>query len=276
MSIYNIIYFSNGVFYALATTYDRDNISCCTSALCVCSLAFWIALINRFKFRKSIVRITSVSLIIWIYLLPIQYLFMNSKNLFIYKAQIGWMDYLFLYPFWLGLIFVLETVPYFIVIDGFYLISHLKLFTKKDFWKRWLEVSKIVVAAFFLVYVPIRSYLDTSQVRTNEIEINIENLTEEFEGLNFTLIGDVQVDRYTQIDKLQSMQHLITNTQSDLLFFAGDIVTQGKDFIQQALDALCQSQSKVANSCLPGRPRLLGGCKINLGWAYWMRVAIFR
>ena len=40
---------------------------------------FGTALINRFNFRKSIVLITSVLLIIWIYLLPLQYLFLNSK-----------------------------------------------------------------------------------------------------------------------------------------------------------------------------------------------------
>jgi len=209
------------------------------------------ALINRFKLQKSLIRIPLVILIIWIYLLPLQYLFTNSKNLFINNAQIGWMDYLFLYPFWLGLIFVIETVPYFLALDGFYLISRTKIITSKDLWKRWLEISRIILAGFFLLYVPIRSYLDTNQVRVNEIDLNIENFTEEFAGLNFALIGDVQVDRYTQINKLEAMEDRINSTQSDITFFAGDIVTQGKEYIQQALDAVCQAKSKITNiACL--------------------------
>ena len=57
--------------------------------------------------------------------------------------------------------------------------------------------------------------------------------------MQLSLIADVQVDRYTQIDKLKQMQNLLDASGSEMLFFAGDIVTSGEKYIQQAVDALC-------------------------------------
>ena len=50
------------------------------------------------------------------------------------------------------------------------------------------------------------------------------------------LFSDLQVDRFTQASKLEQVSRIIKNTRSDFLLFAGDLVTSGKKYTEQATE----------------------------------------
>ena len=209
------------------------------------------AIINRWNAPRRIVRGLLLWAVGWMYLLPLQYLFTHPQNLFLYTNRLGWQDYVFLYPFWLGMIIVVEVLIYFVLIDvafGLVVAFNLKY---RQHWQRGQEYMKIILVVFFLFYVPIRAWIDTNHPRISNSKITLEGIPEQMKGLRLSLLGDVQVDRYTQHDKLKAMQKRLQVLDNDFLFFAGDIVTSGRDYISQALQVVCAAEASVAKvACL--------------------------
>ena len=200
---------------------------------------FGAVIIKQFDLSTWIVRPVVFVLILWAYSLPIYYYLTPPANHFTESMHIGWMDYVILLPFWYGLIIIVESFPYFLLLDLISIV--LKLFKKDDYnvWTNRLNFLRIGVLVLFLIYVPVRSQIDTNSVQLNTKNISVTGLPDALDGLQLSLIADVQVDRYTQIDKLKQMQNLLDASGSEMLFFAGDIVTSGEKYIQQAVDALC-------------------------------------
>jgi uncharacterized protein len=121
----------------------------------------------------------------------------------------------------------------------------------RQHWQRGQEYMKIILVVFFFFYVPIRAWIDTNHPRISNSKITLEGIPEQMKGLRLSLLGDVQVDRYTQHDKLEAMQKRLQVLDHDFLFFAGDIVTSGRDFIAQALQVVCAAEASVAKvACL--------------------------
>jgi len=48
----------------------------------------------------------------------ISWFFWSKSPLFVVSARLHWQDFLLLFPFWWGLITVIEALPYFLVIDA--------------------------------------------------------------------------------------------------------------------------------------------------------------
>jgi predicted MPP superfamily phosphohydrolase len=200
---------------------------------------FGAVIIKQFDLSTWIVRPVVFVLILWAYTLPIYYYLTPPANHFTESMHIGWMDYVILLPFWYGLIIIVESFPYFLLLDLISIV--LKLFKKDDYnvWANRLNFLRIGALVLFLIYVPVRSQIDTNSVQLNTKNISVTGLPDALDGLQLSLVADVQVDRYTQIDKLKQMQNLLDASESEMLFFAGDIVTSGEKYIQQAVDALC-------------------------------------
>ncbi len=103
-----------------------------------------------------------------------------------------------------------------------------------------------------ILYVPVRTFLDTNNVRLNEIEIAFPSLPRELEGFRIALVGDVQVDRYTTPDKLRRFRQLFERKDVDIATLAGDVVTSGTGFIGRAARALANPPGSLANMAVMG------------------------
>jgi predicted MPP superfamily phosphohydrolase len=117
-------------------------------------------------------------------------------------------------------------------------------------------------------------YWDTNKVKISSYEIPIKNLPPVLEKLNIVLTADIQVDRYTSEAKLKSLQTHLQELSPDIIFFAGDLVTNGNYYIDQGIDILCQAEANTARiACVgdhdywanPGR--IADGLK-NCGWEF--------
>jgi len=240
---------------------------------------------SRLPISKKTARIIVFTVILWFYLWPITlelyYLTGNFRNLFVYSPQLHWPDYLVLFPSWWGLISVVEIFPYFVALDIFAGMSRLKIFSsgkkqsdKKQPGRPWLSYLKIGIALFFLFYVGIRTYFDTTHVRISTTEVVIKNLPKELQGLRLCLFGDIHVNRYTQGKKLDKLKNTLQAGNEDLIFFTGDLIGRGPDYINQALNVLCQPRGKLASTACMGdhdywtAPNLIARELRRCGWKF--------
>ncbi len=172
-------------------------------------------------------------------------------NWFSYADEISILDIAFLYPLWLGLLIVLESFPYILAADLFLLFFRKLKWPQNFNWIKWISLFKITVFLFFILFVLLRSYIDTREIDVISYDVPVSSLPSELEDLNLVLTADVQIDPYTPEDKTISYQKIISELKPDIHFFAGDLVTSGTAYIDRGVDVLCQTRATIARiACL--------------------------
>ena len=168
------------------------------------------------------------------------YLFGEYRSLFFYSDQFSTFDIFLLYPYWISLIIIVESFPYLLATDILLLISRWFSLTIKANLVRALALVKIVVFVFIVIFVPIRIYIDTNAVDISTYEVPIKRLPPEIEQLSLVLTADVQVDRFTPQGKIARFIKQVESLSPDIIFFAGDLVTDGTSFIDEGVRSLCR------------------------------------
>lgn len=199
----------------------------------------YLALVNCTKISQIKIKYFLVGLFLIVNALPVIYLIYyqtgNYTNLFIYNPRLNLFDYLVLFPYWLGLILVIELFPYYLLVDVTLLITRKKSIPKI---KRSLYIIKIALFIIFLLYIGFRSYTDTYHIQNANYQIKFKDLPEELADLTIILLGDVQVDRYTREIKTDRMKRKINALNANFILFSGDLVTRGKYFVDEGLKLL--------------------------------------
>ena len=213
----------------------------------------------------------------WMYLLPVifllLYLFGARGIPFLQTPSVGLLDYLFHYPVWIGMIVIAELLLPFILFD---LIAATARFfpSKREKVRKILAIFRCGLLALAVCYVPIRATVDTTHVRDSLHTVTIGELPAELRGLRITLVGDVQVDRYTGQGKVGQVHEIVRKQAPDLLFSGGDVVTSGKDFLAPALRAMCGMRGSIASVAVMGdhdqwsAPEEIRAAQIECGWIF--------
>lgn len=153
-------------------------------------------------------------------------------------------DVLFTYPFWLGLVFVIELIPWLLVTDVIK-IPLFPLFQRHR--TTWLDIQSkavLALAGVLAVYVLFRVFVDTNHIRVTRTELPVKDLPEGLHGLRIVHISDLQADPHTGRSKLRRYVKKIHQVKPDVVFFSGDLVTSGTDFIELGARALGRVRSK--------------------------------
>ena len=186
----------------------------------------------------------------WYLLAAVSYLNLHPLLLLLAHA-LGWeslarsaregnriWDFLFSYPFWIGLLIVAELLPWFLVID----VVKLPFF---PFFKRfkadWLHIQfRVVLLLFALVsvYVFFRVVLDNTHVGITKIKLTYRNLPHSLDGLKIAHISDVQADPRNGKRRLMRYVKKVNLLSPELVFFTGDLVTSGSKYIELGARAL--------------------------------------
>ena len=216
-------------------------------------LAASIGLLNpALKGRAYLVIALAIA---WIYVMPIVIFTTNLLGLggtaFLQRGTVGWSDYLFHFPFWVGVIIVLELTVPFLLADLLGLVVRL-VPSLADKVKPVLPYFRVVLAALVVVYVPIRVLLDTTHVRDNVEQITIKGLPPELANLSITLLSDIQVDQYTAEPKVAQVRHIVESRNPDFLLSGGDLVTSGTAYLGAASRAICGLSGSVATVAVLG------------------------
>ncbi len=153
-------------------------------------------------------------------------------------------DFLFTYPFWFGLIFVAEMIPWLLLTD-LLKVPFFPFF--KRFRTEWLNIQSYFIlslAAFLFFYIIIRVYLDTNRVRIVATQLRVSKLPATLAGLKIVHISDLQADSRTGLRKLKRYIKKVNQLKPDVVFFTGDLVTSGEKYIEQGAEMLSNIQAR--------------------------------
>lgn len=214
------------------------------------------ALSEYTKSTKAKLRTKVFGLLLLVNIYPLVLLFYyiigNRESLFVYKDHIVWQDYLFTFPFWIGLILIVEILPYYLILDVFSLVLRAFKTKYKTNFRKVSSFLRIALPIIFFLFVGTRIYFDTNHIRNDEITLQIKNLPVSLNNLTLVLFGDVQVDRFTNGSMLKKAVLTIESAKPDLVLFAGDLVTRGEDFIEKGLETLCEIRSPMGTIACMG------------------------
>ena len=173
----------------------------------------------------------------WIYILTV-----NQTNAA--PPQNSLFDYLFVYPFWISMLIVLQSIVIILPVDLIKLITY-------PFWKKLREkfrrryaVLFLFVIAVFSLYVPARIIYDYNTVLVRETTFTKSNLKSELEGFKIAVISDIQADWYTDADRLGNFISKVNSANPDLVLIAGDVITNSPLYIDKAAEYLGKIKSK--------------------------------
>jgi predicted MPP superfamily phosphohydrolase len=226
---------------------------------------------------KRRARRTALGVIAWLFTLPVValllYLLRLQSPLFLSSRPVGVLDFLFYYPAWISLIVVLELFPLFLVLEIAALISRF-VHAYRDRARTLLAWLRIGLASFAILYIPIRSTFDTNHVRDTEFHLSLPRLPAELENLRITLIGDIQVDRYTGDAKVGQVHAIVARHHPDLLLSAGDLVTSGTTYLKEAEAAISVMKGSLGTFGVMGdhdywsAPEQVRELQIESGWTF--------
>jgi uncharacterized protein len=155
-----------------------------------------------------------------------------------------WFHYLLVYPFWVCILIIIQTILILLSIDLLRII--LFPFYKKHREKVSLYSRKLtfILVAVFILYVPVRIVYDYFVVSTRINEFNVQNLHPDLQGLKITFISDIQADRYTDRTRLERYIKKINDTNPDIVLIAGDLITSTPNYINLAAEMVGNIQAK--------------------------------
>lgn len=227
--------------------------------------------------RKSLARKALLAALGWVCVLPLTFFLARlagvSRVAQAYEAGAAWLDPLFLYPVWLALIISVELLAPFLVLEIAGLVSRF-VPSWREPSPRVLAAVRLVLALAALVYVPSRALFDTFAVEDAEVRIAPRSLPAELSGLRITLTGDIQVDRFTGASKVGQVHAIVSGRAPELLLSSGDLVTRGRDHLEQARAAICGMRGRVASVAVMGdhdhwsAPDDLRAMQIECGWTF--------
>ncbi len=185
---------------------------------------------NRRDVRKRV-----LGVILFLNLLPFMALlafWMGGRDAVrVFSGDVPILDIIIVYPFWFGLAI---TVEIFVV----YLLTDLVKLALRPWYRKHKEllqkyepryyVGVAIVVALYTVAVIV---VDTWTVRVVTHDVVLPRGAEGLHGLTIAQITDVQGDGRTDGTVLRRYVEKVNKLQPDYVFFAGDLVTSGTDWI---------------------------------------------
>ncbi len=161
---------------------------------------------------KATARRLALLLLAWFLALPAYTLVVwqlgRTARHFTLRTDLTWADYLLHYPFWFGVVVVIELIVPYLLLDLGQLV--LRFFpAARERGRTIFAALRVGLALFALVYVPVKAVLDTTVVRDTVAELQISKLPPELDGLKVTLVSDIQVDRYTGEGKVEQARRIV-------------------------------------------------------------------
>ncbi|MFQ5798747.1 MAG: metallophosphoesterase [Bacteroidota bacterium] len=153
-------------------------------------------------------------------------------------------DLLFAYPFWIGLISVLQLFPVLLISDLARFFFLRSFHSDKE---RWLLLqARILIPSVALIvgYVTVRVIIDTQQVRVSSRDYSVQGLPRALEGFRVVHFADLQMDSRTGPVKVNRYIDAVNALNPDIVCFSGDLVTWGPEYIDAAAEALGKIKSK--------------------------------
>lgn len=147
-------------------------------------------------------------------------------------------DWLIVYPFWVSVLIIFQSIVFFVPIDIFRLILFPFYKKFKEKVKKKVALASFIILFVAVIYVPARIIYDYTSVSTRITNLQVENLPKDLQNFKLTFISDTQADWYTDHDRLSNFLNKAQGTNPDLILMAGDVITGTPNYINIAAEAL--------------------------------------
>lgn len=215
---------------------------------------------NLTKYKKVFVGlIVYINFYMIIVIIAYLYTFITSGDRPV-PPESYWFDYLILFPFWISMLIFVQCGILYLLLD--FLKLPLLPWYKKFKTKLLPIQAKIIlsIAVIFILYVPIRVIYDYNTVSLRAVEFAKKNLSNDLKGFKIAFISDIQVDRYTNGNRLDRFISRVNSADPDLILIAGDMITSTPNYINASAEYVGKLESKYGvYSCVGDHDN----------WAYW-------
>lgn len=156
-----------------------------------------------------------------------------------------WANLFVTFPFWIGMVVILEYLPLLLVIDVSSLLFRPFFKKYRTVWIKWQAIISLALLALVIVYVSARVMHDTYSIRLAKHEVPIANLPGALEGFRLVQLSDLQADFYTDASKMQAYIELAKAQNPDLIVFCGDLVTRGTDHVARGAEMMGRLRARL-------------------------------
>jgi len=143
-------------------------------------------------------------------------------------------DYMMVYPFWIGIFIILQSILFLLPIDILRLLLFPLYRRHKEKLIPFLSKITLIMILLLVVYVPARVIYDYNSVSIRITEYKNAGLPDVLNNFKITFIADLQADRYTDNARLERFISKVNSTNPDLVLIAGDVITSTPDYIETA------------------------------------------
>ena len=141
------------------------------------------------------------------------------------------IDYIFIYPFWISFILMIQSGLFFVVLDLLKFFSYPLLKKYKHGLTRIHSTLLFLIIGFFILYIPIRIIYDYNAVSVRITEYKKNDLQPVLNNFKIAFISDLQADHYTDEGRLSNFIKTVNSLNPDLILIAGDMITTGPKYI---------------------------------------------
>lgn len=204
---------------------------------------------NRENFSVKKIKLFNKIFIIIFNLYPLFLILFLLYSLFTSNNRLNFpegtlIDIALIFPFWVLLFIVVQSILFFVIID---LVSLLIKLVKKSFrekLKKYNAVISLIIVCFFTVYVPGRILYDYNTIDISTYNFVKSTLPDNLNGFKIVFISDMQADRYTTENRLNKFVSLVNNEQPDLVLVGGDFITSTPNYINLSAEIAGKIKSK--------------------------------
>lgn len=212
-------------------------------------LAWRLTQSARFTSKQTLVRWLPAIVLLTFYCLPV-------TGLITYGIQ-GRLDLLEIpkpvtYWFWFGFAASYQLLTWIIILDvlnaGFHFLSRMERPKINRIYGKavWITVTAV------LVFSGVKMYLNTTQIDTHTVTLNIEKLPEELRDLRIVHISDIQGDQYTGREAIEAYVEEVNAQQPDLVIFTGDLISYGTEFIEMSAEEFSKVRATYGTYAVVG------------------------
>jgi uncharacterized protein len=199
--------------------------------------------INENKRKKWTVIFLAIINLYPVYLLArFAYSLLGRQMIFIPESSL--FDYLIIFPFWIWIFLVTQSILIFLLLD----IIKLLLFPLYKKFKEKLRRGEakfvVVLVAFFIIYIPARTLYDYYTVSIRITEYKKSSLPDVLNNFKLVLISDIHADEFTNDARLERFIKKINSTNPDLVLIGGDFISSTPNYIETAATYVGKIKSK--------------------------------
>jgi hypothetical protein len=180
------------------------------------------------------------------------YLAVGRGSIPIFAGDSLLIDLAFSYPFWIALVILVQLFVLFALLD----ILDILVFRFAPAVKEWFRAHRSRIHVGLLVAVTAYSIVtiarDTWTVRVVEHNIVLPSEFTSLHGFRIAQISDVQGDGRTTAKDLRGYVAKVNSLHPDIVFFAGDLVTSGTDYIDSTAAIMGELKSRFGTIAAVG------------------------